>query len=466
MFTYELIYMFFVSKESDCVKQDLTTGRIGGVLLRFSLPLMLGNLLQQLYNVADTLIVGQILGADALAAVGSAYTLMTFLTSILLGLCMGSGVVFSIQYGEKNDERLKSSLFASFVFIGACTLILNIAVFVWIDPILHLLQVPDEVYSLMRRYLLIIFIGIAATFLYNYFASLMRAVGNAVVPLIFLGAAALLNIGLDLLFVIVFRWGVEGAAAATVAAQFASGLGLAAYFRIRFPEWRIPRRCMRMRRGVLAEISRYSLLTCMQQSIMNFGILMVQGLINSFGPTVMAAFAAAVKIDSFAYMPVQDFGNAFSTFAAQNVGAKKPERIQSGIKLAVRMVLVFCLGISSVVMLFAKPLMLLFVQPQETEVLAVGVEYLRIVGAFYWGIGCLFLLYGYYRAVKKPGMSVILTITSLGTRVALAYTLSAIPAIGVVGIWWSVPIGWLLADLMGYGYYRLHKKDLCDRMPC
>ncbi len=446
------------------MKQDLTTGPIGGVLLRFSLPMMLGNLLQQLYNVADTLIVGQFLGADALAAVGSAYTLMTFVTSILLGLCMGSGVVFSIRYGEKDEERLKSSLFVSFLFIGICTLILNITVLVCIDPILYLLQVPAEVYPLMRRYLWIIFFGITATFLYNYFASLLRAIGNAVIPLVFLGGAALLNIGLDLLFVLGFRWGVEGAAAATVIAQFASGFGLAVYFLVHYPEWRIPRRCMRMRREIVSEISRYSLLTCMQQSIMNFGILMVQGRINSFGPTVMAAFAAAVKIDSFAYMPVQDFGNAFSTFAAQNVGAHKPERIQNGIKLAARMVLLFCLSISDLVVLGAKPLMLLFVRPQETEVLAAGVEYLRIVGLFYCGIGWLFLLYGYYRAVKKPGLSVILTILSLGTRVVLAYSLSAIPSVGVVGIWWAVPIGWLLADLIGYVYYRLHKKELWDRI--
>ena len=207
----------------------------------------------------------------------------------------------------------------------------------------------------------------------------------------------------------------------------------------------------------MSEIAGFSFLTCIQQSVMNFGILMVQGLVNSFGAAVMAAFAAAVKIDSFAYMPVQDFGNAFSTFIAQNYGAGKHDRIRKGIKSAVITSVLFCLVISSIVWVFAKDLLLIFIQPQETEILAVGVQYLRIEGAFYCGIGCLFLLYGLYRAIRKPEMSVILTVISLGTRVALAYLLSAIPSIGVVGIWAAVPIGWVLADLVGFLYYHLHK---------
>ena len=202
-----------------------------------------------------------------------------------------------------------------------------------------------------------------------------------------------------------------------------------------------------------------SILTCVQQSVMNFGILMVQGLVNSFGSVVMAAFAAAVKIDSFAYMPVQDFGNAFSTFVAQNYGAGKIDRIRVGARKAVCLTLGFCLLVSAAVIGFARPLMRIFVQPQETEILAVGAQYLRIVAAFYWGIGCLFLLYGLYRALRKPGMSVVLTVISLGTRVALAYLLSATP-LGVVGIWISIPIGWVLADVTGYLYYRRRGEQL------
>ena len=210
---------------------------------------------------------------------------------------------------------------------------------------------------------------------------------------------------------------------------------------------------MKWDKANLTNILNLSVMTCVQQSIMNFGILMVQGLVNSFGTVVMAAFAAAVKIDSFAYMPVQDFGNAFSTFVAQNYGAGERERIRKGIRSAVAMVALFCALVSSAIFCLAVPLMQIFIEPEKTEIIAVGVQYLRIEGACYIGIGILFLLYGYYRAMNRPAMSVILTIASLGTRVLLAYILSAIPAIGVIGIWMAVPIGWALADIIGIIVY-------------
>ena len=434
-------------------QRDLTTGNITKNLMLFALPMMAGNLLQQCYNIADTLIVGRYLGANALAAVGSSYTLMTFLTSILLGMCMGSGAVFSIRFGEKDNRRLKEGMLHSFGLIAVMTVVINILVFAGLPLILRLLQVPDAVVPDMSAYLQIIFIGISATFLYNYFAALLRAIGNSVVPLAFLGISAVLNIILDLAFIIWGGFGVSGAAAATVIAQFVSGVGIAVYTVVKFPEFRFSREELHFDGKVLKEIAQLSFLTCLQQSIMNFGILMVQGRVNSFGTAVMAAFAAAVKIDSFAYMPVQDFGNAFSTFIAQNFGAGKEERIRRGIKSAVLSAFFFCIVISGGVCLLARPLMQIFVKASETEIITIGAEYLRIEGAFYFGIGLLFLLYGYYRAVKKPGMSVILTIVSLGTRVLLAYTLSAVPSIGVKGIWVSVPIGWALADALGVIYY-------------
>ena len=440
------------------MQKDLTQGSIGANLFRFAVPLMIGNLLQQFYNIADTWIVGQFLGADALAAVGSSYTLMVFLTSILLGLCMGSGAVFSIYYGRKDEERLKSSIFLSFAFIGAVTALLTFFVFVGLMVIIRLLQVPVSVIPLMRDYLWVIFWGIPATFLYNYFANLLRAVGNSVMPLVFLGGAAVLNILLDLAFVLEFGMGVEGAAVATVLSQYLSGLGIMGYTLLCVPMLRIQKRHMVWKRDILKEITGLSFLTCVQQSIMNLGILMVQGLVNSFGAGIMAAFAAAVKIDSFAYMPVQDFGNAFSTFVAQNYGAGKQDRIREGIRSASISVFFFCVLISGAVCLFAKPLMGIFIPAFETWIIEEGVRYLRIEGACYIGIGLLFLLYGFYRAVHRPGMSVVLTVISLGTRVVLAYALSAVSWIGVTGIWVSVPIGWLLADAAGIGWYLLKYK--------
>ena len=302
--------------------------------------------------------------------------------------------------------------------------------------------------------------GIAATFLYNYFASLLRAVGNSITPLIFLAVSAILNIGLDLWFVVGLHRGVAGAAEATVISQYVSGVGLGIYTWVRFPSLRPGRAHLRIRKETLREIAGFSMLTCVQQSVMNLGILMVQGLVNSFGTTIMAAFAAAVKIDAFAYLPVQDFGNAFSTFIAQNYGAKKKDRIQTGLKGAVTVSVLFSILLSAIVWIFSRPLMLLFVHAEETEIIAEGIRYLHIEGAFYCGIGCLFLLYGLYRAVGRPGMSVVLTVISLGTRVILAYLLSAVPSIGVIGIWWAVPIGWFLADAVGILYYLFRRKRL------
>lgn len=407
------------------MQKDLTQGSITKTLLLFAMPMIAGDLLQQFYNIADTLIVGRFLGAEALAAVGSSYTLMTFLTSILLGLSMGSGAVFSIHYGEKNEEKLKESMAAAFWLIFAVALALNIFVFLCIHPIMSFLQVPEEIYDMMQEYLWIVFWGIFASFLYNYFASLLRAVGNSVVPLVFLAISAVLNIILDLWFVLGLKWGVAGAAVATVFSQYVAGLGIFFYSGIKLPYFRGIGKYMRPKWEMMKEIGQFSFLTCLQQSVMNLGILMVQ-----------------------------DFGNAFSTFVAQNYGAGRIDRIKKGIKKAVSLSVGFSLCISAVVFFFARPLMTIFVNAEETAILSAGVEYLRIEGAFYCGIGCLFLLYGYYRAVKKPGMSLILTVISLGTRVVLAYVLSAIPQIGVTGIWWSVPVGWGLADLAGFLYYK------------
>lgn len=347
------------------MEKELTQGPVMKTMLLFAIPMILGDLLQQCYNIADTLIVGKFLGVEALAAVGSAFSLMTFVTSILLGLAMGSGTVFSIRFGQGDKDGLKEAVLASFTLLAVITVILNLLIFLGLDWIILFLRTPESLKGLMKEYLSVIFAGMAAIFLYNFFSSL----------------------------------------------------------------------------------------TCLQQSVMNFGILTVQGLVNSFGTTVMAAFAAAVKIDAFAYLPVQDFGNAFSIFVAQNFGAGQEERIRKGIRGAVMASLSFGAAVSLAVFVFAEPLMTLFIDAGESGVIREGVRYLRIEGSFYFMIGVLFLLYGLYRAIGKPGMSVVLTVISLGTRVGLAYGLSAVPAVGVVGIWWAVPIGWLLADCLGAGYY-------------
>ena len=351
------------------MKGDLTTGSITGRLLRFALPLMVGNLLQQLYNVADTLIVGRFLGADALAAVGSSYSLMTFLTSILLGLCMGSSAYFSIQFGRRDDDQLKNGFFLSFVLIGAAALVLTAASFALLDR--------SSAHCRRRRMSLRSCAPICLSFSsvsqpHFFITTLPTCCAQLAIRLrrsysghfgcaqhcARLGICARVPLGCggrgsgDRAGAVCFGRGPAGllpAAVSGVARCAAATCGGTAA------------RCAKSR--------DWSVLTCVQQSVMNLGILMVQGLVNSFGTAVMAAFAAAVKIDSFAYMPVQDFGNAFSTFVAQNYGAGKPDRIRRGIRSAVICAVVFCIAVGAAVCVFAAPLMGLFVQRERTRLL-------------------------------------------------------------------------------------------------
>lgn len=439
------------------MEKDLTQGPVTKNILLFALPLMFGNLLQQLYNFADTWVVGKFLGSNALAAVGSSYTLMTFLTSILIGLCMGASAAISMQYGSSDKKAMRQSVYMSFVLISITSIVLTIIVYLCVNPILLLLQIPIEIHGLTKVYLLYIFAGIPAVFLYNYFSNLLRSVGNSITPLIFLAVSSILNVILDLYFVISLKWGVAGTAFATTLSQYVSGIGILLYTCIKQKDL-LPTKAERTwNKDNLHTIANLSFMTSIQQSVMNFGILMVQGLVNSFGTAVMAAFAASVKIDTFAYMPVQDFGNAFSTYVAQNFGAKKVDRIKSGIKSSFITSVLFSMTISLIVWIFAKPLLEIFIDPSEVNIIQIGMNYLHIEGAFYFGIGILFLLYGYYRAVNIPQMSLILTIASLGTRVLLAYILSSTP-LQTSGIWMSVPIGWALADAIGIIYYFVYSR--------
>lgn len=437
------------------MNKSLLKGSVTKSLLLFSLPMILGNLLQQLYNIADTLIVGQYLGAQALAAVGSSFTLMVFLTSIILGLCMGSGVLFSMLYGSQKLDEMKTSFFVSFVSIGCLTITIEGICLLFAKPILQMMNIPKDIFQETYRYVIIVLSGLIFTFIYNYFSSLLRALGDSKTPLIFLAVASILNIILDIYFIVTLHIGIAGAALATVIAQALSAFGLVLYIVLKEKQLHIQKQHCSFDHAIFRKIMDYSLLTCFQQSIMNFGILMIQGLVNSFGLITMSAFAAAVKIDAFAYMPVQDFGNAFSTFIAQNKGAKSDDRMFKGLKSAIIISTIFCLIISTFIFIFAAPLMTIFIPAYETEIIQQGVTYLRIEGSCYLGIGCLFLLYGYYRGVGKPAISIVLTVLSLGTRVLLAYALA--PRFGTIAIWWAIPIGWFLADITGI-FYGLKKE--------
>ncbi|MGL4343640.1 MAG: MATE family efflux transporter [Cellulosilyticaceae bacterium] len=442
--------------------KDLTKGHPAKLIMTFAWPLMIGNLVQQLYNIVDAIVVGKFIGSDALAAVSSSFTVMVFLTSMIIGLTMGAGVVFAQYFGAKEVDKLRRAIVVAFVFVFGVTVVLELGVLLGIDGILTLTHIPAVIYGETRVYLQIIFYGLIFVFLYNALASLLRAVGDSKTPLYFLMVSALLNIVLDLVFVMVLDMGVAGVAWATLIAQAIAAVSCLIYSFKKLEILHIPLKELCWDQEIFVLTARYAVLTSIQQSIMNFGILMVQGLVNSFGTVAMAAFGAATKIDAFAYMPVQDFGNAFATYVAQNEGAGEKERVREGVRCVTKMICIFCAVISLGVLIGAEPLVGIFVNQEEVEVIQVGVGYLRVVAPFYILIGFLFMYYGYYRAIGKAQMSIVLTVISLGIRVVLAYSLAAIPTIGIEGIWWAIPIGWALADVVGYwcycqGYKNPHK---------
>ena len=443
--------------------RDLTQGPIFQRLIYFSLPMIAGNLLQQLYNLVDTFVVGRYVGADALAAVGSVYTLMTFITSIIIGLCMGSGALFSESYGRQDRDGLQKDIVHSFGFILAVTVLVYLIIYPGMGLILNLLQTPANLLEMTKDYVRIVFAGIFFTFLYNFFAYILRALGNSVVPLIFLAISSAINIIFDLWWVAGLGMGVQGAAWATLLAQIVAGLGLAIYAYQRLPVLHFSWRSIGFNGQRMREIIANDVATGIQQSVMNLGILMIQALVNSFGTVVMASFAAAVKIDTLAYMPAQEFGNAYSLFVSQNYGAGKKDRIREGTRVAFVTSVIFCLLISLGIFIFAQNLMTIFIDGSQTDMICEGVRYLRIEGAMYVGIGILFLWYGYFRGVARPHISLILTIVSLGTRVVLSYALAPHTALGVVAIWLSIPIGWVLADLVGLGFYGMDENRIASK---
>ena len=447
-------------------EEQLATAPIGRLMLKLAVPTVAAQLINMLYNIVDRIYIGHIpeVGSTALTGVGVTFPIITLVSAFAAFAGQGGAPLASIQLGAGRRDEAERILGNSLVLLLAASLLLTVGFSMYKEPILYAFGASDATIGYAVDYIRIYLLGTIFVQLALGLNSFISAQGKALVAMLSVLIGAILNIVLDPIFIFALDMGVRGAALATVLAQGVSAAGIALYGWRRVPLLRLERRHCKVSRGELGRIMNYSLLTCVQQSVMNFGILMVQGLVNSFGVNVMAAFAAAVKIDAFAYLPVQDFGNAFSTFVAQNTGAQKAERIRKGIRSALWVSVGFCLVSSLLVCLFAAPLMGLFVEPGETEIIAVGVEYLRIEGMCYCGIGILFLLYGLFRGLGRPGVSVVLTVVSLGTRVALAYLLAPIPAVGLKGIWWAVPIGWVLADLAGLVLYR--RKPLPAETAC
>ena len=356
---------------------------------------------------------------------------------------------------------LEKTIYISFLSIGIFTLVLSIVLVFNTNGMLKLINTPEDIFADSQVYLQVIFGGLIFVYLYNACSALLRSIGDSRTPLYFLILAAIINIVLDLVFVIVFNMGVFGVALATIIAQAVSSILCLIYAFAKVPFIRLKREDLVFDREIAKKVGKFSFLTSIQQSIMTFGMVCVQGIVNTFGSDTIAAFTAAGKVDSIAYLPVQDFGNAFGTYVAQNKGAKENDRIIQGLKSAVKTIIIFCLIMSTLIYINSGNLMKIFVNANETNVIRLSVQYLSIISIFYVLIGFLFMFYGFFRGIGALNVSLILTIISLGTRVLMAYVLSSIPSIAQKGIWWSVPIGWALADSIGFIIYKwMKKKDL------
>lgn len=436
------------------MKSDLTKGKIVKPLIIFSIPIILGNIIQQMYSMVDLFLVGKFIGPDALSAVGSSCAVIVLITSIILGLAMGSSVVFSFFYGAKRQEEMKISIFNAFVFISIVSIGIIVLFFLFTNKTVQWMNLEGIAGKYMKEYLIIIYSGMIFVVIYNFLAAIMRSIGNTKVPLIFVTISAILNIVLDIFFMGILKMEVKGAAIATILSQGISAVTMILYVINKGKDIMPTSRHFVLKKDMLRMIIENSFLTAVQQSIMNFGILLVHGLVNSFGMYASAAFAIVVKIDSFAYMPAQDFGTAFTTYIAQNYGARNNKRITEGCKKAFIISAIFCSIMAIFIIIFAKNLVTIFVSENQKEIITIAVGYLHIVGSTYVGIGVLFLLYAIYRGIGKSQISILLTIISLGTRVVLAYILSANDSIGLTGIWIAIPIGWILADIVGLVIYR------------
>ncbi|WP_032122426.1 MATE family efflux transporter [Clostridium amazonitimonense] len=432
---------------------DMTKGKPMNIIIRFAIPMFIGNLFQQFYNIVDTIIVGRFVGKEALAAVGSSFAIMTFVTSILIGLSMGASALFSQLFGAKRYEELKKAISTSFIFIFIVSITLTVITSLFMDQIIQLFQMPTETRIYAANYLRFIFAGLIFSGVYNGFSFLLRAVGDSKSPLYFLILSAIINIILDLFFVVILNMEVTGVALATFIAQGVSAISCAIYTIKRMNFLKFKREDIMFDRHMFSTVANYSILTAVQQSSSSFGMMMVQGLVNTFGATVMAAFAAASKIDSFANIPMQDFGNAFSTYVAQNKGADNTKRIREGMRGVSKIIIAFSLGISILVFVFAPQLVLIFVKKEALDVIEVSVYYLRIVCVTYILLGFLQMFYGFYRGLGEVKVSIMLTFVSQVTRVVLAYGLALTP-LGFTGICLAIPIGWFLSDALGVTMYK------------
>lgn len=443
--------------------KDMTTGTIPSQLIRFSIPLVLGNLFQLTYNAVDSIIVGRWAGENALAAVGTANPVMSIVILGITGICIGASVLMSEFFGAGRGEQLKRQVSTTLIFgcfFSAVVVLLGLACS---GVVMKALRVPEEIFGEAVLYLRIVFLGMPFTYLYNAVASALRSVGDSRTPVRFLAMASVLNGCLDLVFVAGLGLGVVGAALATDIAEAVSALLCVAYVYRKVPLLQLKQEDLRVDGELLKLTLKHGSITALQQSCQPIGKLLIQGAINPLGVSTIAAFNAVNRVDDFAFTPEQSISSGMMTFIAQNRGAGKKERVKKGFRYGLLVEMGYWVIICTVILLMKEPLMRLFVSDGDTKMVAPGVEYLSLMAFFYLMPAFTNGIQGFFRGMGNMSITLVSTLIQISFRVVFVYLL--VPRMGMTGVACSCLIGWsfmLMAEVPYYFWFKRRHELLRD----
>ena len=430
--------------------KDLTTGNEGSVILRFATPMLLGNLFQQLYNVTDRIIVGQAIGDEALAAVGASYPILFALVSFSIGIASGGTIVIAQYFGSKDYNNVKKAISTLYIFFFIASIILSVAGILLSESIFRLTMLPEEVIPQAKTYFIIISSGIIVFFGFNGTSAILRGLGDSKTPLYFLIIASVFNVILDLLFVIVLKWGISGAAFATIISHFGAFLTAILYLNKTHKLININFLRLKFDRKIFYHSVKIGVPAGFQHTFVAIGMIALYRIVNEFGTEVTSAYSAAGTINNIAMLPAMSLSQALAAFVGQNLGASKTNRVKAGMRATLIMASVLSFVITIMIVVFRNLLMHLFTD--STEVIRVGTEYLIIVGSFYLFFSTMFTFNGVMRGAGDTLIPMFITLVALWViRLPLAVILSKF--IGTDGIWWSAPASWFTGMLFSYLYY-------------
>jgi putative MATE family efflux protein len=434
---------------------DFTSGNAARQILLFSLPMLVGNLFQQIYSMADAVVVGRYVSGASLAAIGVSMNLLFFLISVLMGLTTGASVVISQFFGAGRHDSVRRTVSTSVIFLSALSAVITVLGVLFAPFLIGLLKAPPEIFSDAVLYFRILMGGTVFLVFFNMYTAYLRALGDSRSPLYILIFCTLLNIGLDLLFVLRFGLGVAGVASATVISQALSAVLCFLYAKYRVPL--LSAKEMAFDGTLLKAILKYGFPAAIQLSLVTLANLSITRLINSFGPAAIAGITAAARIDQLAIMPVSNLSMALSTFVAQNMGAGKEDRAKQGFRHVLVYMLVVSVAISALLIAFGPQLVSLFLNEGEAltaDILRVGLKDLNILVLFYFFFAFLFAFNGFFRGVGDAVIAMVFPVSSLALRAASAYALVEYAAMGPEALAWSIPVGWGLCSLASWVYYK------------